>query len=57
MWGELVEWARRHMLRPGLELVSPEDMAVPRCVSSTEEVLAIIREHHARWKHAQGQTG
>jgi uncharacterized protein (TIGR00730 family) len=57
MWGELVEWARRYMLRPGFELASPEDMAIPRCVGSAEEVLAIIHEHHARWKLAQGQTG
>jgi uncharacterized protein (TIGR00730 family) len=57
MWGELVEWARRHMLRSGFELASPEDMAIPRCVGSAEEVLAIIHEHHARWKLAQRQTG
>ena len=56
MWSELVDWAKKYMLRPGFELASPEDMQIPRCVISGEEVLGIIREHHARWKLAQGKT-
>ena len=55
MWGDLVEWAKRYMLRPGLELASPEDMELPRCVTTAEEVIALIREHQARWlaEHSQ----
>jgi uncharacterized protein (TIGR00730 family) len=49
MWGELVDWAKRYMLRPGFELANAEDMAIPRCVTSAEEAIAAIREHHARW--------
>jgi len=53
MWAELVEWARRYMLRPGFELANPEDMAIPRCVDTADEAIAILREHHARWQRAQ----
>ena len=50
MWAELVDWARRYMLRPGLELASPEDMAIPRCVKTADEAIAIIKRQHARWQ-------
>ena len=43
MWAELVVWAQRWMLRPGLELLNPEDMAIPRCVKSAGEAIAILR--------------
>jgi len=56
MWAELVEWARRYMLRPGFELANPEDMAIPRCVGGADEAIAVLREHHARW-HAARQAG
>lgn len=53
MWSELVEWARRYMLRPELELVSPEDMEIPRCVKTADEAIAVLREHHTRWQRAR----
>ena len=53
MWSELVEWARRFMLRPDAPLASPEDMAIPRCVADGAGILQIIREHHALWKSRQ----
>lgn len=56
MWPELVDWAKKHMLRPGLELANPEDMTIPHCVSSADEVLAIIHEHNAHWQQAQGDS-
>jgi uncharacterized protein (TIGR00730 family) len=56
MWDELVDWAKKYMLRPGFELANPEDMAIPQCVSSADEVLEIIHEHNARWKQAQGTS-
>ncbi|MCG6860745.1 MAG: LOG family protein [Chromatiaceae bacterium] len=49
MWSELVVWARRHMLRPGFELVNAEDMAIPRCVKTADEAIAILQGQHARW--------
>ena len=53
MWGDLVDWAKKYMLRPGFELASPEDMHIPRCVISAEEVLGIVRDYQARWLAAQ----
>jgi len=50
MWGELVDWARRAMLRPDAPLASPEDMAIPVCVNDGPSILRIVREHHALWK-------
>jgi uncharacterized protein (TIGR00730 family) len=57
MWGELVEWAKRYMLRPGVELANAEDMAIPRCVNSAAEAIAVVREHNARWRLAQSRPG
>ena len=54
MWGELVDWARTYMLRPGFELASPEDMEIPQCVDDADAAIALIRESHARWKEQQG---
>ncbi|MCC6641493.1 MAG: LOG family protein [Deltaproteobacteria bacterium] len=54
MWRELVEWARRFMLRPDLPLASPEDMAIPRWVGDGAAIVEIIRAHHAAWKSRHG---
>jgi hypothetical protein len=53
MWAELVDWARRFMLRPDAPLASPQDMAIPRCVADGPAILEIIREHHAIWRKRQ----
>ena len=53
MWDELVEWARRSMLRPDAPLASPEDMTIPRCVTDGAAVVQIIRDHHALWESRQ----
>ncbi len=53
MWSELVEWARRSMLKPESPLASPEDFAIPVCCQTGPEALEILREHHRRWKADQ----
>jgi uncharacterized protein (TIGR00730 family) len=50
MWAELVDWAKKNLLKPELSLASPEDMDIPRCVNTAEEAIAIIREHKAKWQ-------
>lgn len=55
MWAELVEWAKRFMLRPDAPLASPEDMSIPRCVADGPAILEIIREHHAAWQARGGE--
>jgi len=49
MWPGLVEWARASMLSTDPPLASPEDMHIPRCVSSGDEAISVLREHHDRW--------
>jgi uncharacterized protein (TIGR00730 family) len=53
MWADLVEWARTHLLTSQPPLAGPEDISIPRCVNTAGEAIAVIREHHARWR-AQG---
>jgi len=56
MWRELVAWVERYMLRPGFELVSPADLAIPTCVDTAEEAIELIRASHSRWT-AQASAG
>jgi len=54
MWPGLIGWAREAMLSADPPLANPEDMAIPRCVASGDEAIAVLREHHDRWRRAQG---
>jgi uncharacterized protein (TIGR00730 family) len=49
MWAELVDWARKNLLKPELNLANAEDMAIPTCVNTGDEAIALIRDHHAKW--------
>ena len=53
MWRGLVDWTRTYMLRPGEELASAQDLAIPTCVDTANEAIALLREHHARWRARQ----
>ena len=53
MWPGLVEWARTSMLSTDPPLANAEDMNIPQCLSSGEEAIAALREHHERWRRAQ----
>jgi hypothetical protein len=35
-------------------LANPEDLAIPRCVDTADEALALIRAHHGAWLRMQG---
>jgi uncharacterized protein (TIGR00730 family) len=50
MWAELVQWARTHLLASQPPLANPEDMTIPRCVNTADEAIALIRDHHGRWR-------
>ena len=52
MWSDFVDWARRSMLDPRLHLLNVEDLALPRCVATGDGAIALIREHHGRWKES-----
>jgi uncharacterized protein (TIGR00730 family) len=49
MWANLVEWARMHLLTTQPRLANPDDLAIPRCVNTADEAIALLREHHGRW--------
>lgn len=49
MWREILEWARRYLLRPELALASPADLDIPHCVDTVEEAIALLRDRHAQW--------
>src|SRR5215468_7663838 len=49
MYAELVDWAKKNLLKPELSLASPEDMTIPRCVNTADEAIALLRSHHAKW--------
>jgi len=49
MWEELVEWAKVSMLDPRLNLASPPDLEIPRCLATADEAIAVVRELHAKW--------
>ncbi|HEY1376636.1 MAG TPA: LOG family protein [Gemmataceae bacterium] len=53
MWPELVDWAKRHMLAAQPPLAGAADMAIPQCLATGDEAVAVIREHHARWLREQ----
>jgi uncharacterized protein (TIGR00730 family) len=52
MWAKLVDWAKTHLLNPQLALASPEDMAIPQCVNTADDAIAVLRNHHAKWVQA-----
>ena len=57
MWKSLVQWARDHMLDPARTSSNAEDLAIPHCVATGDEAIAVIREHHGRWRARRGEAG
>jgi uncharacterized protein (TIGR00730 family) len=49
MWADLVEWARSHLLKPEMPLISAEDLTIPQCVNTADEAIALLRGHHDKW--------
>ena len=54
MWSELVQWATKHLLKSQPPLANLEDLTIPRCLSTADEAIALLREHHASWQCVQG---
>jgi len=53
MWPGLVEWARTTMLSTDPPLANAADVDIPRCVATGDDAIAILREHHERWRRAR----
>lgn len=56
MWADLVGWARSHLVTGQPPLASAADVAIPRCVATADEAIAVLREHHARWRGREVQN-
>jgi uncharacterized protein (TIGR00730 family) len=41
MWNELVEWGKKNLLKPELRLANAEDLAIPQCVATADEAIAL----------------
>jgi uncharacterized protein (TIGR00730 family) len=50
MWAELVDWAKKNLLKPEMKLANPEDMTIPVCVNTADEAIALLREHQSQWQ-------
>jgi uncharacterized protein (TIGR00730 family) len=55
MYGELVQWCKRYMLRSDFPLASPQDMTIPICVDDGPAILEVVRAHYTAWKKARGE--
>ncbi len=49
MWEDLVEWSKKYMLRPELEMANKEDLLIPQCVQTAKETIGLIRSCHQDW--------
>lgn len=39
-----------HLSTPEPPLANPQDIAIPQCVDTADEAIALIRADHARWQ-------
>lgn len=53
MWAGLLKWARDSLLSAETPLANCQDLDVPDCVNTAEEVIALLRKHHAKWLKEQ----
>ncbi|NBO92234.1 MAG: LOG family protein [Planctomycetia bacterium] len=56
MWEELVEWAKKYMVDVPAPLANDVDLTIPRCVSTVDEALMIVRERYLAWQTEGGRT-
>ena len=57
LWSELVDWAKKNLLNPALNLASPEDMDIPECVPDADAAIARLKDEHAAWVARNGSAG
>jgi uncharacterized protein (TIGR00730 family) len=57
MWPGLVEWAQDAMLSSDPPLASAGDLKIPHCAADADAAIALIREHHRRWKAQSKRRG
>lgn len=47
MWVDFLKWARDNLLP--LQLANPEDLEIPYCVNTADEVIAILKKDQEKW--------
>lgn len=52
MWADLVEWGKLHLLSKEFQLANPDDLLIPQCVGTADEAIALLQDHHRKWKAA-----
>jgi uncharacterized protein (TIGR00730 family) len=52
-WDGLLDWAKNEMLRPDVNLISPQDLQIPQVLADGPSIVRAIREHYSRWKARQ----
>ena len=50
MWPGLVEWASTMMLSFDPPLANAPVFAIPKCVPTADEAIALIRENYSQWR-------
>lgn len=53
MWAHLVDWARTHLVTSEPALASAADIAIPQCVGDADQAIALIRNHHSKWRNGR----
>jgi uncharacterized protein (TIGR00730 family) len=53
MWAELIEWAKRNLLKPELHLANPDDLDIPTCVETADDAISLLRLHYAKWEKSR----
>jgi uncharacterized protein (TIGR00730 family) len=55
MWPGLVDWAKTRLTTTDPPLADASDVAIPQCVDTADEAIALMRKYHASWS-AQAQS-
>jgi len=56
MWADFVSWGRQYLLRPEFPLANPEDLAIPHCVDTADQAIALIKPRHQEWLRESGES-
>jgi uncharacterized protein (TIGR00730 family) len=50
IWPGLIQWCRDSMLSFEPPLASADDIAIPQCVPTADDAIALVRPHFERWR-------
>lgn len=56
MWSGFLQWTKEAFLNQAFPLANPQDLAIPECVETADEVIALLRKHHDKWLKAHSDS-